>query len=46
MEFQIATRNQPEIDSLLETLDTYIQRIVAGKSVVVEMSRKNVATTR
>jgi signal transduction histidine kinase/FixJ family two-component response regulator len=46
MEFQIATRNQPEIDSLLETLDTYIQRIVAGKSVIVEMSRKNVATTR
>jgi len=46
MEFQIAARNQLEIDSLLETLDTYVQRIVAGKSVVIELSRNNVASTR
>lgn len=46
MEFQIAAKNQLEIDSLLETLDTYIQRIVAGKSVVIELSRENVASTQ
>jgi CheY-like chemotaxis protein/HPt (histidine-containing phosphotransfer) domain-containing protein len=46
IEFQIATKNQPEIDSLLETLDTYIQRIVAGKAVITELSRKNVVTTQ
>jgi len=46
MGFQIANGNQGEIDSLLDALDTYIQRIVAGKSVVIELSRKHVATTQ
>jgi HPt (histidine-containing phosphotransfer) domain-containing protein len=46
IEFQIATRNQPEIDSLLEILDAYIQRIVAGKSAVIELAEKKLATTR